>query len=113
MNADTITLTKLETEIFQHRLEVPDAIADALEIPPTIAETACELLLTKNEMALNWLISNTLTDVAVEAVEGSTWLASMVQDESPQKIASHERAYQSLLDKVQTASNRLVESASY
>ena len=109
---ETLTLTKLETEIFQHRLEVPDAIAEALETPLPLVETACEILIAKGEMALYWLNCDTTKSVAVDAIEGSTWLA-LLWDESPQKIASHEKAYLSLLDKVQTASNRLVDCASY
>ena len=110
---DTITLTKLETEILQHRLEVPDAISEALDTPLSLVETACEILIAKGEMALYWLNCDTMKSVAVDAVEGSTWLAAMVWDESPQKIASHEKAYLSLLEKVQTASNRLIDCASY
>lgn len=112
LDNETLTLTKLETEIFQHRLEVPDAIAEAIDTPLVLVEMVCELMIAKNEMALYWLDADTMRDVAVDAIEGSTWLASM-SDESSQKIAAHERAYLSLLGKVQQASTRLVDCAPY
>lgn len=74
------TLTPAEWAAIQHRLETPDALADALEddyARDDVETVASLLLLGEYESAM--AVSETLVEaVMVDAIEGSTYAASVL-----------------------------------
>lgn len=105
--SDMPTFTKLETEIIQHRLGVPECIADALEeYSREDVEAECfNLQRGIVEFDLTQLLHR---DILAECVEGSTFYGAAVGNETPQKLASIERACESLADKVSKALGRKI-----
>jgi hypothetical protein len=109
-------LTKLETEIFLHRLSAPDSIVEVLEedgyhtsdIEAVIAKLA------KGELAGAEQINKQLSDaVLIETVEGSTFFGSSLMDQSDQRQRSILRAGNSLAAKIGEYVGRDIEYPSY
>ena len=104
-----LTLTKLERDILNHRLEVPDAICEALNADttedlerwhPDDVDDVCECFLN-GEFQKGFDVSEMLAkEVLVDAVEGSTYFGAAIADQSDQKKAAIAKAGKSLADKV-------------
>jgi len=103
-----MNLTELETKILNHRLEVPDAIVDALNgeedeniFFPDDIDDICEMLLEGSFLSAQDY-SYTITEaVLVDCVDGSTyWGASKTNGDSNQKLGAIERAGNSLVKKI-------------
>jgi hypothetical protein len=95
-------LTKLERNILNHRLEVPESIAEILDdYHPDDIDYVCSLLLDgKYQEAMDFSIGIT-TDVLVEAVEGSTAYAALIGNVSDYILKKNALAGRSLAKKVQ------------
>jgi hypothetical protein len=115
-----IKLTKLESDILRHRLEVPDAIADALAdegYRPDFIWGAAEYILngiTRHGLDLSReLLQEPLCrDILQDCIEGSTYCGSMIEvgAESRQveqaKYRAAVRAMESLAEKIGAAIDR-------
>jgi len=105
-----VWLTKLEADILLHRLEVPDAIADAMDRlePETEYEAvalACERL--AKQLRSGYVEPHDKLERAVleDAFVGSTYVACMEEayhdgQLSAQKLGKIKRAYERLGDKL-------------
>lgn len=108
-----IKLTKVQSEILDHRLAVSDAIADAITDGDNEAGISCEdvfdicralaggltekgLDLTKVE-GMDW---EKVKVVLADVVNGSTWVCTMISEVSDQKIRAHIRAGEDLAEKI-------------
>lgn len=94
-------LTPLEKEILNHRLEVDDCIAEALDADRDEVAVACTRLLD-DPTPTNRLDKYILWD----AVDGSTYCGNCRDFDSPQKVAAAIKAGRSLAEKVSEAINR-------
>ena len=111
-----IQLTKLEAKILRHRLEVPDALVEALTDvcpgdfdpkyhPQDIEDIAEVLEANLNSDTLDTTkaeeINTKITHVVLtDCVEGSTWVGSMHGDQSKRMISKHIKAGESLAKKI-------------
>lgn len=104
-------LTKLEQEILDHRLDVPDALFEALydgvdDAPPVeCVELLCVMFKQgRFEHAFRVMNTTIARDVLVDAVEGCTYVwaaeSAVGYEITHQKFAAIKRAYASLEDKV-------------
>lgn len=71
-----ISLTLFEREILDHRLEVPDAIADAIERDFDVVDESCRHL---RYDTIHWVIRPIDRLVLEDAVSGSTYAAAASQ----------------------------------
>lgn len=102
-----LNLTPLEREILDHRLAVPDAIADGLagEYPDDAVGAVCGLL-AAGDYAGAVEVSRTVTYAVLrDAVDGSTYAATVADavdnhEATPQRYAAVCRAGRSLAEKV-------------
>lgn len=112
-------LTKLEMEILRHRLEVPDAICDALcDVEPSYpyeGSLGDEIdSITRRVTAGHWGgLSECEKDILEDCIDGSTFLAvhlDMANDGviSRQKFQSVERAINSLGEKASSLIGRRI-----
>lgn len=76
-----IKLTGLQYDILEHRLEVPDALADALDEPPATVAHCCDLLLmglTAKHLDTQYVeltYPSLHKKVLADCIEGSTYCA--------------------------------------
>ena len=100
-----LNLTDTEWRILEHRLQVPDAIADTLQddgiAHPTDVHIIAELLQVGDWRAADAHSERITQEVLFDAAEGCTWLGAMKATESAQAIRAHDRAYESLCDKLE------------
>lgn len=99
-----IKLTRFEIAILEHHLEVPDAIAEALDQPVEIVETITDPLLsglskyhldTSYAESVNPAITR---DVLADCVKGSTYWATFEDDETKQRAIA--KAGERLAEKI-------------
>lgn len=90
-----IVLSAREGDIIDHRLAVPDCIADALENlhdRKTVLDSVNKLLpLTRNHVIPTASLSESDADVLADCIEGSTWVAAAftaAHDEGKPEIRS-------------------------
>lgn len=102
-----LELTHLELEILRHRLEIPDAIAEALGPDgDDMGYAEDDVHAVVNALhALDWTLATTISeditrDVLIDCVTGATWVACMIGEFSEQLIARHGYAGQRLADKI-------------
>lgn len=108
MTATKITLTKLEREILDHRLQVDDALGDCLEEDGYSREDvsdACTRLLESKDIPGDYdrLLAECGTVVEAvmqDAVEGSTYYGASKHQVSPQMEARILKAGESLAEKI-------------
>lgn len=106
-------LTKLETEILNHRLEAPDEIAEALDkYMVEDVETVCSLLMQGNFDTCLANAPEITADILQDCVDGSTYMGHS-NHESPQKARAMYRAGCSLAVKVSEFIGRDVEFTGY
>lgn len=111
-----LRLTKLEKDILEHRLNVQECIADALEgdFQREQVERVCDLLLEEKwDEALAVGGEPLLFAVLEDAVDGNTYYGSEVGNGRPQKEAAFLRAGQSLATKVSELIGRKVVYPAY
>jgi hypothetical protein len=110
-----IKLSPLQAEILSHRLEVPDALADALERSTEQVEAACEeLLRLAKSRTIVWDALNSLSrEVLIDAVEGSTYYGASSAGEHPRQLANISKAGDSLADKLAKVSGQPVYFPSF
>ncbi len=109
-------LTKLETEILLHRLEVPDCLAEALdEDPDEVALICCQLRTAVSDLEAHFAEDRSIHPflaraILADCVEGSTFVATMESGmESSRKISAAVRAMESLAVKVGQLVGRVLE----
>ena len=105
-----IILTKLQSEILRHRLvngnTLSEVLGDEFGFHEEDIEDIVKLLLqdlTNNSIDTHIadFISEDITkEVLIECIEGSTWIGSMIGNESEQKIAAHLRSLENLANKI-------------
>ncbi len=105
--------TKLEIEIIEHRLDVPYAIAEALEPEGDIPSATFLACIEKRIAGVRAAIATGRIDqlgplafaVLEEAIDGSTYVASMVGDPtvSRQRMTAATAALESATQKIATA----------
>ncbi len=100
-------LTRLEREILGHRLEVPDCIEEALNdgsghesFAPEDIDHVCELLLGEQFQEALDSSQRITTEVLIDCVEGSTYLATM-SCESNRRVSCAIKAAEHLARKVE------------
>lgn len=101
-------LTKLEKDILLHRLSVPDCIHEALTGSDEssdmqldeVATICCKLINSVTHCLLPEQLDAHECAVLADAVDGSTWIGTMIGEESDAKIARHARAGDALAEKV-------------
>ena len=107
-----VHLTKLEWEILKHRLDVPDAVTQALDMVGSRADMVDVLF---SDILNSWDGKSFeipdgkawfLRDPLIECVEGSTWVGCMVGNLPDSTISTHYRAGCSLAGKIGRAFNR-------
>jgi len=120
-----ITLTTRQADILRHRLEAPDALAEALEVyhPDDVRDVADLLLgaLTANaidtgpaEEADGVACARLLTrEVLVDCLEGSTYVGAAKDDVSSQAIAGFCISGDNLAEKIGAYVGRDVFFATY
>lgn len=103
-----IKLTKTESDILRHRLEIGDCIADALpEYHPEDVMDVAQLLLNRltfdeiNTSDADEIGVNMTKAVLADAVEGSTWIAASISEGvRPQTVGRYIAAGESLAKKI-------------
>jgi hypothetical protein len=109
-----LDLTDAQWRILEHRLAVPEAIADGLTDndpdtagmhrtwrPDNVKDCARDLWAGRWKEAHDLSGEGLVAEVLRDAVEGCTYIQAMTATESPQQIASAERAYHNLCDKIE------------
>lgn len=112
MTMEAITLTKTEAAILRHRLEAPDCIAEALEEEARSDNNSDEvfdickgLLSGLSDSGLSFegvagMNEEKVKAVIADAVNGSTWIGTMIGEVSDSKIRANIRAGEKLAEKV-------------
>lgn len=104
-----LTLTKLEKDILDHRLEISDCICEALNDGATEdlerwheddVEDVCLELLRGDYEGAKAINERLFLEVLIDAVEGSTYYGAAIADQSKQKLAAIKRAGESLASKI-------------
>jgi len=101
-----LNLTEMEQRILNHRLEVPDAIADAIEAGEDDEVGAvCDKLIAGDLDGANAIDADLTKYVLADAVEGSTYLACADGalsggETTPQKYGAECRVGRSLAKKI-------------
>lgn len=115
-------LTKLESEILIHRLEVPDSIIDALTDEKDVAEDCVDAITGSCSRLLDHItakgeipseLSQVDKDVLLDCVDGSTYLGCVLTEASKQKQAAIYRAGCCLADKIRELTGVEVAFPSY
>lgn len=102
-------LTPLEQEILNHRLDVPDAIADALpEYSNVDVADVADFLLASEVDKARAINEQLMYDVLADAVSGSVYLGAS-SEESEMKQSTIARAGNSLARKISAYIGRKVE----
>ena len=89
----SIRLSSAQVDFLRHRLEVSDAIGDALadEFHRDAVCDAAEVLLTRLSSGIIWTETKCEEAVLVDVIEGSTWVASALADCDNLKIGRYVR----------------------
>lgn len=106
-----LELSKMQWEILKHRLEVPEAIAEALENVEA-EDCADELERGRLRLAITEYGTDLVCQVLEDAVAGSTYYGS-ASDESPLRQAQILKSGQALAEKVSRYIGRDVEFPDY
>lgn len=115
--------SQMERDILQHRLAVPDAIAEVL-IDSDIASDhnlivgmAISLSERLNSIEDWYTLTSLEQEILINAVEGSTFVACLESDRhdgvSPQKLSSAMRINTNLARKLSTLSGRRVNPVNF
>jgi hypothetical protein len=98
-------ITKTQSEILRHRLEVPECIAECLsEIhdPETVESRASEICdFVEDNTSLPPIESEIDRDILADAIEGCTYYGSIEYSLPPLQVANHRRAGEALAKKIE------------
>lgn len=107
-------LTRLESEIFLHRLAAPDSLVEVLDEYHESDILAVISFLTKGDLDAAEKVNKKISDeVLADCVEGSTFFGSSLMGESDQKQNSILRAGNSLAEKIGKYIGRELDFPSY
>ena len=107
-----IRITKTQYEILEHRLSIPDCIADAMNCgvfeqnvkEDDVYDSAYKLEEMAKKGSIQWATLTDLDkDVLWDALDGSTFIGSSDGYVSPQQLRGYQRSFGNLVDKLEAA----------